>query len=205
MSFPTPCGDDVHHGDTPAPGIDPDAARLDRIRAGDERAFAELFRAYYAGLCSFVYARVRSGAIAEDLVMDVFRRLWEHRTKLEVHRSVRSYLFSAAVHAAASHLRHRRIEATLVRDVEAHAQSVPAIGTPRATPVMDAERAELAHAIARAADALPPRCRAVFLLWQQQLSYAEIADVLGVSIKTVENQLGRALRALRVRLAVYHR
>jgi len=186
-----------------ATGPHDDAALVARIRMGDEHAFAEIFRAYHAGLCSFVYARVGSASVAEELVMDVFRRVWEHRARLVIRSSVRSYLFSAAEHAATSHLRHRRVEATLVRDVEARARSIPALGTSHPTPEVVAERAELSSAIARAADELPDRCRAVFLLWQRQLSYAEIAQALGVSIKTVENQLGRALRVLRARLAPF--
>jgi RNA polymerase sigma-70 factor (ECF subfamily) len=182
----------------------PSPDRIDLIRAGDDEAFTALFREYHAGLCSFVYARVRSAAVAEELVMDLFLWLWRNRSQLRLTGTLRSYLFAAAEHAAADHLRRRRVEANLVSDVDAKVRPLPGTSTMRATPSDETERAELAVAIARAADALPDRCRAVFLLWQQHLAYAEIAQALGISIKTVENQLARAVRTLRTRLGAFY-
>lgn len=67
-----------------------------RIAQGDERAFADLFRAYFPALCTYAQTYVRSAALAEELVMDVFRRLWDARENVALRgRSVRSYLFSA--------------------------------------------------------------------------------------------------------------
>ena len=185
--------------------VDHEPERIDRIIAGDEAAFTALFREYHPALCSFVYARVRSAAVAEELVMDVFLWLWRNHARLRLTGTLRAYLFASAEHAAADHLRRRRVEANLTSDVDTKLRPLPGVGTPRGTPADDAERAELATAIARAVDALPDRRRAVFLLWQQHLAYGEIAQALDVSVKTVETQLARSVRALRTKLGVFRR
>jgi RNA polymerase sigma-70 factor, ECF subfamily len=205
--------DDVHVADSPTFLLTVDPDRVDRLRpepidriiAGDEAAFTALFREYHPALCSFVYARVRSAAVAEELVMDVFLWLWRNHARLRLTGTLRSYLFAAAEHAAADHLRRRRLEANLASDVDAKVRPLPGMATLRGTPADDTERAELALAIARAADVLPDRCRAVFLLWQQHLAYAEIAQALGVSVKTVETQLSRAVSVLRSRLRAFRK
>lgn len=180
---------------------DPGTDWVARIRAGDEGAFAELFRAYHPALCSYAYARVGSAAEAEEIVMDVFRRLWERRMAWAVTGSLRGYLFSATEHGVVSHIRHRKVERSLVHDVSRFVRAIPGMGAAIPTPSETTEDADLATAIARAAEALPERCRAVFLLWQRELRYAEIAEALGISVKTVETQLARAVRELREKLA----
>jgi RNA polymerase sigma-70 factor (ECF subfamily) len=185
--------------------VDRETDHVDRIIAGDETAFTALFREYHPALCSFVYARVRSAAVAEELVMDVFLWLWRNHTRLKLTGTLRSYLFAACEHAAADHLRRRRVEANLVADIDAKVRPLPGLAAPRGTPADDAERAELASAITRAVDTLPDRCRAVFLLWQQHLAYSEIAQALDISVKTVESQLARAVKPLREKLGAFRR
>jgi RNA polymerase sigma-70 factor, ECF subfamily len=185
--------------------VDRETEQVDRIIAGDEAAFTALFREYHPTLCSFVYARVRSAAVAEELVMDVFLWLWRNHSRLRLTGTLRSYLFASAEHAAADHLRRRRVEANLASDVETKVRPLPGVAAQRGTPADDAERAELASAIARAVDTLPDRCRAIFLLWQQHLAYSEIAQALGISVKTVEAQLARAVRPLRTKLGNFRR
>jgi RNA polymerase sigma-70 factor, ECF subfamily len=186
------------------PQSDDQTELVDRLRKGDKEAFASVFRAFYPSLCTFVFARLRSSTDSEDLVMDVFRRVWERRESLRIRCTLRSYLFAAADHAAIDHLRRQRVELALVRDVEAQVRALPmSYGYP-SSPAKDAERAELTHAMAQAVDELPERCRATFVLWQQQFSYSEIADTLNVSVKTVETQLARAFKSLRSRLGEFY-
>src|SRR5689334_20398964 len=106
MTMPDPSGSPAGASDQ----NERERALAVRIRAGDEAAFTALFRSYYPGLCTYVYAYVRSGALAEELVMDVFRKVWEGRERWVLRSTVRAYLFSAAHHAAIGHLRHRRHE-----------------------------------------------------------------------------------------------
>lgn len=200
MIMPDPLGSSVGTPDR----NEHERALATRIRAGDEAAFTALFRDYYPGLCTYIHAYVQSGALAEELVMDIFRKLWEGRERWVVRSTVRAYLFSAAYNAAISYLRHQRHENGLVRAVSASVLETPALGHGPTGPAESLERAELAAAIARVVAELPERCRAVVLLWwQQDLKYAEIAAALGISVKTVESHLTRAAKILRERLMIF--
>lgn len=167
-----------------------------RVRGGEVAALEEAFRAYYARLCSFVRHQVGSAETAEEIVQDVFLRVWEHRTRLDPTGSLRALLYRAARNAALNHIKHREIE----RRWQAQVQSAPPPLAEGAE--AQAREHELASAIERAVASLPERCRLVFLLSREQgLSYAEIAQTLAISIKTVETQMGRALKALRASLS----
>jgi RNA polymerase sigma-70 factor (ECF subfamily) len=172
-----------------------DQQLLARLRADDAAAFDALFRTGYAPLVRFTDRMVRDAAAAEELVQEVMLELWRRRHALDPAGSAQAYLFQAARNRALNHLRHRRVVARtepLLADDEAVAPS--ALATVEETELEDAVRAAVAT--------LPPRCRQVFELSRGRgLRYAEIAGLLGVSVKAVEAQMGRALRHLRARLA----
>ncbi len=158
-----------------------------------------MFRAYAETLCSFVSGYVRSRDEAQELVQDLFLWIWEHRYEWEVPGSLRNYLFKSARNRAISWLRHGQIEQSFV------ARALRAPDAARGAPEQADQRLvarELAAAISLAIAELPERCQEVFRLNRQQgLSYAEIAALLDLSIKTVEVHMGRALAALREHLA----
>lgn len=172
-----------------------DRELLDRIRRGDREAFDWAFRAYYALLVGAAESLVRSRAVAEELVQDVMLTLWQKRESLFVDDSVRAYLYKATRNRALNHLRHERVEkrsAPFLAEAPSIAPSAPA----------QLANAEIASAITAALEHLPARCREVFELSRaQNLKYSEIASTLGISVKTVEAQMGKALRILRERLA----
>ena len=172
-----------------------------RIRASDEPAFAELFREYYPALCRYVCARIGSAAEAEDIVMDVFRKLWEGRARWVLSSSLRSYLFSAAHNGIRSALRHRRVEIALEHDIKSSVRALPGAALPPQLPSARAEQLDLSRVLSQEIERLPEAYKEVFVLWQQQLSYAEIGRTLGISLKSVEGRLARAVRTLRERLA----
>ena len=179
------------------PSLPPDVAA--RVRAGDERAFEALFRAYNGALCGFAMRYVKEQPLAEELVQDLFADLWAQRARWEVRGSVRSYLF-AAVRNRALNARQRR---ELEHDWEAReaVAEVRTIHHPPERADHALEATELRERLGAAIAALPERCRLVMeLRWREQLSYAEIGEVMGISIKGVENQLARGLKALRERL-----
>lgn len=163
--------------------------------------FEALFRAYYVPLCAFVNRVVGSRAVAEELVQEVFLYLWEHRARWSAHTSVRTYLYTAARNAALNYLRRERIEqrATHADETTVSLFTRSPLGLERALALAEFERA-VKHAI----EQLPERCREVYTLSREQnLSYAEIAGVLGISPKTVEVHIGRAFKLLRKQLAPY--
>ncbi len=124
--------------------------------------------------------------------------LWERCDAGDVPLLTTAYLYTAARNRALKHLRHRRVVARWAERVA----SAPLPTGPQADERLRTR--EMAEAIRRAIDALPDRCRQIFLLSREKyLSYAEIAEVLGISVKTVETQMWRALKSLRKSLAPY--
>jgi RNA polymerase sigma-70 factor (ECF subfamily) len=176
-----------------------DRAWIARVRASDAVAFESMFRVYGEALCAFVSGYVRSRDEAQELVQDLFLWIWEHRYEWEVPGSLRNYLFKSARNRAISWLRHRQIEQSF-RARALHAPDAPQSAAGRTDQRLVA--GELALAIDRAIAQLPERCQEVFRLNRQQgLSYAEIAALLDLSVKTVEVHMGRALATLREHLA----
>ncbi len=161
----------------------------------DAAAFEALFRAHYAGLCGFVYRFVRSRESAEELVQDLFAALWRQRHQLEVRSSVKAYLYRGARNRALNWLEHEGLARSWVeRETPAGEPAAPHAQLPDA----QLESLERRTHLERALDTLPVRCRATLRLrYVEQLSHAEIAEVMGISLKGVENQLARGLKALR--------
>lgn len=172
-----------------------DVALLAGLRAGDQAAFDAIFRAHYAPLVRVVEAMLHRRDVAEEVVQEVMLELWRRRETLVVEESLRAYLFRAARNRALNSLRHdaiaKRAEPVVAEDTVAptgaHAQLV---------------EEEIEVALRTAMNDLPDRCREVFELSRVHgLRYAEIATTLGISVKTVEAQMGKALRILRERMA----
>lgn len=171
---------------------------VDKIRAGDRAAFAALFRAYYRALVALVRARIGSKPEAEELIQDLFVRVWERRETLDPARPIDRYLLRAAKNAALDHLRRRRV-------TERMQSTLAADPPPRPSSPEDRVRSRELYTAARSIiDRLPERTREAFVLSREAgLSHAEIAKLMEVSSKTVEKQIGRALRALRAGLEPY--
>ena len=177
-----------------------DTELIQRIRSGDRAAFEAVFRAYYSGLVHFSQRFVRSREVAEELVQDLFLILWRRRDRLAVAESLRTYLYRASRNLALNHLRRRRLERRWWE------RQVSADHEPFVDSDDRAAQSELQAAVRAALAKLPQRCREIFLLSRaQHLTYAEIAGVLGISVKTVETQMGRALRSLRESLGEVER
>ncbi|HEX7089513.1 MAG TPA: RNA polymerase sigma-70 factor [Longimicrobiales bacterium] len=177
---------------------DADRELASRIRAGDVVAFEALYRRYASAMIRFAYSQLGSREVAEDVVQELFLGLWRHREKWVLSESARAYLFGALRNRIVSHRR------TLVaRGLRRHVGEGSAASLPSSSSADHRVReAELIDAIERAVEGLSPRCRETFrLVRQQHLSYAQAADVLGVSVKAVEMNMVRALAALRKQLA----
>jgi RNA polymerase sigma-70 factor (ECF subfamily) len=185
--------------------LDDERGLVARVQAGDEAAFRALFITFSAELVAFGARLVGSSAVAEEIVHDVLLGVWQGRSSWTVRDSVRSYLFGAVRNRAIRYLKHERVVWRWRERQVAEARTRPAWP---ASPMADEhDRTQaLDGALARAVAELPDRCHQVFTLrWQRGLSYADIAKAMGISVRTVENQLARALKALRRRLAGWDR
>ncbi len=167
-----------------------------RIRAGDINAFEALYRVMHAPLLAFGARYTGDVARAEELVQDLFFDVWTRRSTWEVRGSVTAYLYAALRNRALNLRRRDAVEHDWVNG-SAHATDDASDLQPSAADdqfASDDMLAELADAMAR----LPERCALVMQMrWHGGLSYADIASTLGISVKGVENQLSRGLKALR--------
>jgi RNA polymerase sigma-70 factor, ECF subfamily len=176
-----------------------DTELITRIRAGDEEAFAQLFQRYYRELCIFAARIARTEGTPEEIVQEVFFRIWMHRDRLMLVQTLSSYLYTSVRNQALNQAARLQSEQKWRQSAWSALQETPA----EAAPADEEIRAtEIASAIDRAIAQLAPRCRQTFLLRRQQhLSYAEIAEIMQISPKTVEVQIGNALKQLRKSLA----
>jgi RNA polymerase sigma-70 factor (ECF subfamily) len=154
-------------------------------------------------MCALAYTFVRSREAAEDIVGNVFQNLWLRRLEWDVRVPLQSYLLTATRNTAIDLLRRIRREAGLAARALS-ADVVPAFSAPATPPDRAVIAQDLAAAIEQVISELPPRCREVFALrWQGGLRHQEIASRVGVSLKTVEMHITRALKVIRERVQGY--
>ncbi len=170
---------------------------VDQITEGDHRSFEKLFKSYYLPLTRFSWRYVGSKAIAEELVQEIFFEIWEDRKNLNIVESVRSYLYKAVKHRSLNHLKHQRVKSEYDTKWMAKKKEKTTIE------YEDSARIEqIKEAIEKAIEELPPRSKMTYKLHRYDgLTYQEIADVMDVSVKTVESQMTRTLKMLRERLS----
>ena len=177
---------------------DPGLDLLARIARGDRGAFEQLFREHYAGLVRFGEGLLRSRELAEDTVQEVLLNLWRQRETVRIDDSVKAYLYRAVRNRSLNQIRNERVRREAAPQIVRESRGSAEAGDAAVLST------ELEEAIRGAIAELPPRCREVFELSRVRgLKYQEIAETLGISIKTVETQMGRALRSLRERLGSY--
>lgn len=180
--------------------IHPQDLRIPRLNHGDEDAFASIFREYASGLLTFAWRKIGSRSIAEEIVQDVFLDIWERREALSPDIILRSYLYQAVRYRIQNQYRassvEKRYEERLAVD---QIQGAPGLPGSFASSEDLLHATELREMLTAAIDQIPPRSREVFLLNRENyLSYAEIAKTLGISVKTVEVHMGKALAILRM-------
>jgi RNA polymerase sigma-70 factor (family 1) len=165
---------------------------LGRLRRGSAEALDELLRGYWRSLTAYAENLVDGRSdLAEDLVQESFVRLWEKREGWHEGSAPAPILYTLVRNLALNERRNRATRTVLLRLRSFGARA-------GLTPERELEGRELGEAIERAVEALPPRRREVFrLAWFHGLSYQEVADVLGITPRTVANQMSSALKELR--------
>ena len=171
--------------------------QVERIKAGDRSAFRALFHAQYPGVCQTIHRYIADPGLTEDLAQEVFVRFWNKRDKIDVSSNPGAYLRRMGVNEALAHLRKKtRFQAD---ELPIH---LPGYLAADADEQLGAN--ELQSRINAAVATLPERCRLVFELSRyEELSNREIAEQLDISVKTVENQMTKALKTLRTELSDY--
>jgi RNA polymerase sigma-70 factor (ECF subfamily) len=153
--------------------------------------FGTLFRQHHKSLCNLAYNIVSDADAAKDIVQEVFLRLWKNRDQLIFGEQITHYLFKATAHTSYNYLRSNK-KISPLQDYAGLEKLAMAAGTERV------EYQELEVRVRKAVENLPPKCKAIYILSRHEgLRHQQIADTLGLSVKTVENQMGIALEKLR--------
>lgn len=165
------------------------------IQYDDEAAFRELFDRYYTLLTNIANRYVEDVHIAEDIAQDVFIKLWNRRKNLAIHFSFKQYICRAVVNTSINHLRQqKKLDIILSEDTDEEYFTRPNLTD-------DDQRAEqenLENKLLEAIQRLPERCRLVFTMHKiDGLSHKEVAEELGISTKTIENQITKAMKVLK--------
>ncbi len=168
----------------------------------DEQAFEKLFADWRGPLHAYARAVLGDEALAGEAVQAVFCRLWERREQLRVQTSLKAYLYGCVYHECVSWMRREKSRRAYRSGVLRRMGNEADRSAERASD--KAEAGELEERFRRALDELPEQCRAIFQLSRfGELKYKEIAEQLGIAVKTVETQMSKALKLLRRRLADY--
>lgn len=163
----------------------------------DEKAFEFLFKSQYESLCRRAYTLLNDMDEAEETVQQVFIGVWEKRKTMQVTESIHAYLAKSVHNAALNRIKHLNVRMRYTKEQQLNFEANPPI-----TEISHAN--ELKSRISAAIEGLPEQCRLIFKLSRfEEMKYAEIAEQLGISIKTVENQMGKALKVLREKLKDY--
>lgn len=173
---------------------------LQRMIEGDENAFKYFFDTYYDNLCNFVNSYLRDETLAEDVVQNIFIYLWENRNSLPVNCSIKSYLYTASKNKSLNHLRDEKNKNRIVGELLTQSEFNSG---EKADQFLEFE--ELRTVISSAIDVLPANCKTIYKLSRDEgLTNKEIAERLGISVKTVENQMTIAIRKIKDFLQPYH-
>lgn len=173
---------------------------LTRIRNSDKAGLEELFRKLYSRLRNYANVIINSRQDAEDVVQEVFVKLWMNRHELDESKSIETFLFVCTRNSCLNWLKHKRTESAYARIMELVYTRQNSASTPHELLIAD----DIENAFYQALDDLPVECRKIFELSRfQGLKYQEIATQLNISIKTVETQMSRALVKIRFQLKRY--
>lgn len=168
------------------------------LQHGNMEVFEQVFKGYYERLCNYANTILNDMDEAEEIVQGTFLGLWEKRSTIQIHTGVKPYLYQAVHNSCLNHLNHLKVRKTH-RDYYIH-NAETGIDSSSQNTIAN----ELEKQIEEAINSLPPQCQAVFKLSRfEGLSYAEIAQHLDLSVKTIENHMGKALRIMRERLKDY--
>lgn len=172
---------------------------FNRMVEGDKEAFRFFFEKYYSDLCNLVNLYLHDPVMSEEIVQDIFIYLWEKKENIRIESSLKSYLLRASKNRSLNYIRNKKIKLDIysrLNDFDKGTIEMP-------DSVLDSN--QLREIINTAIDSLPGRCREIYILGKEKnMSYKEISEELGISVKTVEVQMGKALKKLREQLRPYY-
>jgi len=173
-------------------------ASVDVAENDDQSAFQVLFCHFFPGLLSFAESYMKNRMFAEEVVEDVFIKLWENRKMLPAIKNLNYYLYVATKHAAINCLEKNRRQGANFNIDDLDEEALHFRRTPEDVMISEQVLREIEAII----NTLPPKCRLIFrLIKEEGLRYKEVAELLNVSAKTVENQMTIALQKISAQTA----
>lgn len=173
---------------------------LGELKTNEEQAFELLFRRYYVRLCGFANKFLANSSESEEIVQEVFLSIWKKKDQLKFDDQIRPYLFKSVQNLCYNFLEHKKV-------VNSYYSVIELVYKNQSNDFNTYESvlySEFQQRVEQGINSLPEQCRLIFNLSRQEgLKYSEIAERLGISVKTVETQMSRALSKLKVELKDY--
>jgi len=168
-----------------------------QIREGNLKEFERIFKEFYPQLCLYALRFVKTKDLSEEIVQNLFCHIWENRKELNIHTSIKAYLYRSTYHNALQVLRKIGSHNKYKEYVKHHF-------TENDSSINKLEEKEINRIVQQTLSSLPQRCGTIFKMSRfEGLKYQEIAQKLSISIKTVEANMGKALKAFRHNLKDY--
>lgn len=165
------------------------------LNATNTSTIEQCFKSHFKALHAYAYTIVKDDIMAEEMVQNVFFKLWKNKEAIEINQSLTAYLYRSVYHESLNYIKHLKVKSVY----QAHAARNMNNSNNAADKL---KLKDLEEHLEKALRNLPEQCRAIFQMSRfEELKYMEIAAKLGISVKTVENQMGKALRILRMELA----
>ncbi len=174
-----------------------DRRTIEQLLSGDMATYETVYKTYFKALYIYAYTMLKDETQAEEMVQNLFMKLWDRKEKISIETSLKAYLYKSVYHESLNYMKHLKVKATY----ENHATQVMK-NVKSESPSHKLMYKNLEDKLRTALNELPEQCRTVFQLSRyEELKYREIAERLQISEKTVENHMGKALRLLRFKLA----
>lgn len=171
---------------------------IHQLNTGNELVFEKVFKQYFKVLQNYAYTILNDLDVAEEMVQNVFLKIWEKREKLPQDANIGSYLYKSVYHESLNWLRHEKVKFSH-QEHTLYSMKNETDNTADRIKIK-----QLEEHLQKALNDLPQQCRTIFQMSRfDELRYREIADELGISVKTVENQMGKALRLMRLKLVEF--
>ncbi len=168
-----------------------------RIRNGDINEFENLFRSSYNSLVNYARTILKDTDTSEEIVQELFYVLWRDRRKIKINSSLNGYLFRSVYNRCLHLIEHKKVVMKHENELKG------SLDNPVEDPIDEIYYKELHEKVTRIIERLPERCAKIFCMSRfDGMKYTEIADQLSISIKTVEANMGKALKEFRKELSV---